>query len=151
MNHLGSAPSFLILFLKHLFSLTSIHPNRKSYYGFSQSPGEPVTSVLPLGLPWLQTLALFQAALLHLNFNPVYGLSAPLASQRLWNYPSGKRLVTQPVIKASVRICVLQTCVCACERRWNVCLWLRCWNDVAETKVLNAYLSVPPESSDATK
>lgn len=46
----------------------------------------------------------------------------PLEGLRLWTNSSGKLLVTQTVIKASVRICVPRMFVCACECRWNVCV-----------------------------
>ncbi len=82
------------------FLLTSIHPEKKSYYCFSRSPGELVTSMLPLGLPPLQALALFQAALFHLNFNPIYGLSFPLARLGLSNYSSSGLHVTRPCHKS---------------------------------------------------
>lgn len=47
-----------------LFFLTSIHQSihpkkKKPYYCLSHSPGKPVTSMLPLGLPLLQAPALF--------------------------------------------------------------------------------------------
>lgn len=100
-----TVPLFHILCLKHLFLLTSIHPSKKkkkkkSYYCFSHSPGELVTSMLPLGLPLLQTAALFQAALFHLNFNPIYGLSFPLARPGLSNYSSSGLHVTRPCHKS---------------------------------------------------
>lgn len=55
--------------------------------------------MLPLGLPLLQTAAFFQAALFHLNFNPIYGLSFPLACPGLSNYSSSGLHVTRPCHK----------------------------------------------------
>lgn len=75
-----------------------LHPSKKkSYYCLGRSRGELVTSVLPLGLPPLWALALFQAALFHLNFNPIYGLSFPLARPGLSNYSSSGLHVTRPL------------------------------------------------------
>lgn len=74
------------------FLLPSSPPKKVSFYWFSFSPGELVTPMLPLGLPPL--LALFQAALFHLNFNPIYGLSYPPARPGRSNYSSSRLHVT---------------------------------------------------------
>lgn len=98
-QHSSSALLTVPLFrLKHLFLLTSIHP--KKFFLLLHSPGELLTSVLPLGLPLLQTLALFQATLFHLNFNPIYSLSFPLARLGLSTYSSSGLHDTRPCHKS---------------------------------------------------
>lgn len=134
-QHPSSAP--LTVPLYHILTLSQtplsshFHPSKKkSYYCSSRSPGELVTSMLPLGLPPLQSpSSFFQAALFHLNFNPIYGLSFPLARPGLSNYSSSGLHVTRPCHKSLCwDMCAEDVCVCAHdsdERCVCVCLWWR--------------------------
>lgn len=133
-THLICTPSPATVSYSNFVSNTSLFhaaKKNKSYYCFSCSPGELVTSMLPLGLPPLQALALFQTALFHLNFNPIYGLSYPPARPRLSNYSSSRLHVTRPCHKSLFwDMCGADVCVCVFECvvqmkgvYVGVCLW----------------------------
>lgn len=97
----------------------------KCYYCLSRSPGELVTSVLPLGSPPTPSLASFKATLFHLNFNPIYGLSLPSPA---WGYQAihpAYFMSPGSVIKASAGMCVLQTHVSLCCT--FDCVWVWGW------------------------
>lgn len=84
--------------------------------------------------PYFRPQLFFQAALFHLNFNPIYSLSFPLTRPGLSNYSSSELHVTQPCHKSlcwdmcagDVHVCSLgarKECLCACW--WWGCVSVR--------------------------
>lgn len=76
LSALLSVPFFHILYLKHLFLLTSFPQKTKSLNIASVSLWANPSPLRYLWVcPYSRLQLFFQAALFHLNFNPIYGLS----------------------------------------------------------------------------
>lgn len=121
-------PLFHILTLSQTPLSSHIHPSKKkkSYYCFGRSPGELVTSMLPLGLPPLQALALFPGRIIPFKLQSyLRPILFPSPARGYQTIHPADFMSPCPVIKASVMICVLRTWVFAhVARMKGVCVFV---------------------------